>query len=668
MKHAACELASARAHLKTFLYCPTTRQQSLDGTVGSKDRFGLIGNTIAGTFRVDEVVAEGGFGVVYRAFHLHFRAPVALKCLKIPGELSQEERQHFLEQFRSEAEIQFRLSAALPNIVRPLHVDAVQSADGEFVPLMALEWLEGQSFEKIIEQRTFSGEPPMALDEVIALIGPVAQALHEAHDFKACGESLSVVHRDIKPDNLFVTVIGGKKIVKLLDFGISKIRRTASQLAGHFSQTDGQAPFSPAYGAPEQWVPKRLGQTGPWTDVWGLALTLVEIIKGDAVIIGDHQAMMGTVLDPDIRPTPRAEGVIVSDEVESVFQKALSLDPRYRYQSIQTFWEALLAAVVLGGESTTRFDETPSGRKIPLPRMSAPTPWTPPNRALFEVAAPIGALPAMLAPAGLAKTDAAELAMESAYPTDPESDLHPVPAAPTSWEHFDPEIPPMSANFDDVADSPHAVPPLDPDEILPVTSGRPEAEADSLTPRSSATSGANRNSPHARYFTEHQVKREPSLKLELACTSNFPNPPSSPLWAPPTDDRVPPVQDRVSTEHRVPPPRPSARGSHVLPEVPDLFASPTPTTSQPARGQSNQGRPPAPSRGAQRPPPPSRAAQPAQTAQPSSAAPPSPPRRNPVAPPRPSVRQENENDGPGDDDGNRPLSLVPARRRRSTAS
>ena len=223
-----------RAYSKTFLYCQASWHQGLDATVGSKDRFGLKGNTIAGTFRVDEVVAEGGFGVVYRAFHLHFRAPVALKCLKIPGELSKEGRQHFLEQFRSEAEIQFRLSAALPNIVRPLHVDAVQSVDGEFVPMMALEWLEGQSFEKIIEQRTFSDQAPMGLEEVMELIGPVAQALHEAHDFKAGGESLSVVHRDIKPDNLFVTEIGGKKIVKLLDFGISKVRRTASQLAGSF--------------------------------------------------------------------------------------------------------------------------------------------------------------------------------------------------------------------------------------------------------------------------------------------------------------------------------------------------------------------------------------------------------------------------------------------------
>jgi len=468
--------------------------------VSKKDRFELIGNTIAGTFRVDDVVAEGGFGVVYRAYHLHFRSPVALKCLKIPGELSDEERQSFLEQFRSEAEIQFRLSGSLPNIVRPLHVDAVHSDSGEFIPIMALEWLEGQSFEKIIEERTFADKPPMALGEAMDLIGPAAQALHQAHHFEADGERLTVVHRDIKPDNLFVTEVGGRKVVKLLDFGISKVRRAATQLAGHFSQTGGQAPFSPAYGAPEQWVPKRFGQTGPWTDVWGLALTLVEIIKGDAVIVGDHQAMMGTALDPTVRPSPRQEGVAVSDDVESVFLKALSIDPRYRYQSIEAFWEALGAAVHQSG--SLAYDETPSGRRIPLPRMSVPTPWTPPNQALLNSKTPTGKLPPMMAPALMSPTDAsdapAELESRPSYPIDPESDLQPLPAAPTPWEQFEPEIPPIAEALDG---SPRS-------ERLPTA---PPYEANDLP---------------EEYRSDTAPRREPSLKIELAPVSDYPDVPA----------------------------------------------------------------------------------------------------------------------------------------------
>jgi serine/threonine protein kinase len=413
-----------------------------------RDRFGLVGNTVASTFRVDRVVAEGGFGVVYKAYHLHFRSPVALKCLKIPGELSAEDRQVFLEQFRSEAEIQFRLSSQLPHIVRPLHVDAVQTKDGVFVPLMALEWLEGQTFESLIENRAFAGEAPMSLSEAMRLIGPAAEALHRAHNFEVEGEPLSVVHRDVKPDNLFLTEVAGEPVVKLLDFGISKVRRSASKLAGKFSKTDGKSPFSPAYGAPEQWVPKRLGQTGPWTDVWGLALTLVEIIKGDVVVTGDHQAMMGTVLDPRVRPSPRSEGVTVSDEVESVFLKALSLDPRYRYQTIRSFWESLQAANESTGDLTLGFRETPSGSRIALPVMRPPIPWGSLEMILPDTDAPSEHLPPMLAPAMVRRTDLSDLPVDSAtsYPIDPGSGLMPVLAAPTSWEHFDPEVPPSSTS------------------------------------------------------------------------------------------------------------------------------------------------------------------------------------------------------------------------------
>jgi len=99
--------------------------------------------------------------------------------------------------------------------------------------------------------------------------------------------------------------------------------------------------FTPAYGAPEQWLPKRFGQTGPWTDVWGLALTMVEVLAAHRLIDGDQAAMMGTVLDPARRPTPRNEGVDVPDEIESVFACALALHPRDRYAEVGTFWDEL---------------------------------------------------------------------------------------------------------------------------------------------------------------------------------------------------------------------------------------------------------------------------------------------------------------------------------------
>lgn len=511
----------------------------------NRDRFNLRGHTIAGTFRVDEVVAEGGFGIVYKAYHLHFRSPVALKCLKIPGELSQNERNEFLEQFRSEAEIQFRLSAELPHVVRPLHVDAIHTSAGEFVPMMALEWLDGQSFEHIIDQRCVSGEAPMTLTEAMDLIGPAALSLHRAHHFEAApGEAMTVVHRDIKPDNLFLTELGGKKVVKILDFGISKVRRAATQLAGHFSQTGGSAPFSPAYGAPEQWVPKRFGQTGPWTDVWGLALTLVEIIKGDAVIVGDHQAMMGTALDPKVRPTPRAEGVIVTDDVEAVFAKALALDPRYRYQTIEAFWESLHAAVEHAGDLTQGYDETPSGSRIALPRMSAPTPWTHPYPVLDKPKDAIPGLPPMLAPARAEPTLAKDLPHPEGFetnvslPMNPGTGLQPVLAAPTSFADFDPHIPPIGDGAAPLHREEPEAPPVPELEIVRDLTADPSLF---VAP-----------APHLQ-------RGDPSIKLELQNTSSFPQPPplntGSQKGRPPPPRPSPPHQSRAGSPPAPPPPR-----------------------------------------------------------------------------------------------------------------
>jgi len=486
-----------------------------------KDRFGLVGNTIASTFRVDEVVAEGGFGVVYRAFHLHFRAPVALKCLKIPVELSDDERSSFLEQFRSEAEIMFRLSGSLPNIVRPLHVDAVHTPSGEFVPVMALEWLEGQSFEKIIEERAFAGRPPLGLEELVELLTPAAFALDQAHDFKASGgkpgepaETLAIIHRDVKPDNLFLCTVGGEQTVKILDFGISKIRRSAEQLAGHFSQTSGQAPFSPAYGAPEQWVPKRYGQTGAWTDVWGLALTLVEIIKGDAVISGDHQAMMGTALDDKVRPTPRNEGVEVADEVEAVFGKALAVDPRYRYQSVRSFWNALREAMKVGGASSQSRIRIENSSFSGLPPMSAPTPWAPPASSSrgVDVEKPVPGLPAMLVPAPLEATLAEDLMVAPFYPNDPRSGLSPVLPAPGAHANHDLLIPPLDFEHDGSSS---------PGELRRRTAARR-----TTSPR--PAEAAARPRPGA-FETE----------IELEPTSIFPDAPND--FGP--DDDIPPLDD-----------------------------------------------------------------------------------------------------------------------------
>src|SRR5882724_7141756 len=311
----------------------------------AEDVFGIVGSVIAGAYHVEGVVAEGGFGVVYRAHHGGFRAPVALKLLKVPQQ-NPEQRAEFLELFRTEAELLFRLSASLPTVVRPLHVDAFLAADGRLVPYMVMEWLEGLTLDALIKQRNGAGQTAVPLRKLVRLLTPVARALERAHNFTGPEGAISIVHRDLKPENIFIAQVAGEEIVKILDFGIGKVRSAASQVAGRMSQ-DNNAPtaFTPAYGAPEQWAPRHYGQTGPWTDVWGLALCIVETLAARPIIHRDTATMMNMTLDPARRPTPRNVGIDVSDAVEAVFARALALDPRARQRDAGVFWNELTAAL-----------------------------------------------------------------------------------------------------------------------------------------------------------------------------------------------------------------------------------------------------------------------------------------------------------------------------------
>ncbi len=325
----------------------------------AQDVFEIVGTVVGGAFTVEAVVGEGGFAVVYRAYHGAFRAPVALKCLKVPA-VGRSEQARFLESFREESEVLFRLSQSIPSVVRPLHVDAFETSKGVFVPYMALEWLDGETLDVIIARRTLDGQPPLTLRQIVPLLTPVAHALARAHHFPGKDGPISIVHRDLKPDNIIIANLNGETMAKILDFGIAKVKSEASQVAGRLSQEGGKmaVPFTPGYAAPEQWLPKRYGQTGPWTDVWGLALTLVEALAGRAVIDGDQAAMMGTAIDPQRRPTPRNEGVDVPDAIESIFLKALAIDPRERYADAGTFWHDLEQVVLTNSER-------PSSRAAP---------------------------------------------------------------------------------------------------------------------------------------------------------------------------------------------------------------------------------------------------------------------------------------------------------------
>lgn len=353
-------------------------------------------------------MAEGGFGVVYRAYHEAFRSYVALKCLKVSDSLSSKQKVVLLEKFRNEAELLFRLSAALPEIVRPLQFGSLELADGTpgtptlgrgaLVPYLAMEWLEGQTLESFVEQRTKSGKAPLTLARTLDLLTPVARALSRAHEFRGPdGTTVAIIHRDMKPENIFLCEIDGEHRAKILDFGIAKIRADASAMLGRRTEADPINAFSPAYASPEQWNPGGYGATGPWTDVYGLALVVTQVLLGRPPISGDMTSMMGSALDKNFRPTPSRRGSMLAIEADRVLEKALAVDPRSRTQSVEAFWTQL--ELVNGRQPSLTRRQMPSlvGPSVPpSPELgleaqlvaSAPVEVAAPSRAVLPMTPP----------------------------------------------------------------------------------------------------------------------------------------------------------------------------------------------------------------------------------------------------------------------------------------
>jgi serine/threonine protein kinase len=302
------------------------------------DPFGWVGATVDGKYRVDEVVGHGGFGIVYRAHHLGFEEKVALKCLKLPKELQGGDRDRFRDSLVAEGRLLLQLSRATTGVVQALDVGAVVSPSKIWTPYLVLEWLEGTPLDRDLLQRRQRGEGGRTLGEALELLDGAARALGVAH-------GMGIAHRDIKPANMFLVELAGRRTIKVLDFGIAKVLAESDSVTRAFEETGGTVQaFTARYGAPEQFS-RRFGATGPWTDVFALALVFVEVVLGAPALDGTDAAQLFVAAsDKLIRPTLRARGFDPGDAVEAVLATALSVDPRERYPNTAAFWDALQSA------------------------------------------------------------------------------------------------------------------------------------------------------------------------------------------------------------------------------------------------------------------------------------------------------------------------------------
>ncbi|MCC6525221.1 MAG: serine/threonine protein kinase [Polyangiaceae bacterium] len=304
-----------------------------------RDPFRICGTTIAEKYRIESVVGAGGFGVVYRAVHEGFGGePIAVKCLLVEPELSDDARAALLGKLQDEAKVLHRLSKRSPSIVQALDVGAFATPGGQWVPYLVLEWLEGRTLAAELEERRAGQRGGMPLAEVMATLEPVASALAVAHRQR-------VAHRDVKPENIFLAQIDGTRTPKLLDFGIAKVLgEQAHFTASPVGTRLGPSAFTPQYGAPEQFN-KRRGASGPWTDVFALGLVLYEMLTGERALEGDDPAQLYvSACSSAERPSLAARGVGGGAALDRVLSRALEVDPERRYRDAEDLWQALCAA------------------------------------------------------------------------------------------------------------------------------------------------------------------------------------------------------------------------------------------------------------------------------------------------------------------------------------
>jgi tRNA A-37 threonylcarbamoyl transferase component Bud32 len=367
----------------------------------------LVGTTLSGRYTVTRKIGQGGMGAVYEATHTLIGKRVAVKVL--------------LDKYARKEQVVARLEqeARLASSIGHEHIiditDFGQTEDGR--TFVVMEFLEGESLAELLNR-----EGPLPEQRIIDIARQIASALGAAH-------AKGIVHRDVKPDNVFLLRRKDKDFVKVVDFGISKSLRASDvgeEDSPRLTQT-GMVLGTPLYMSPEQ--ARGDDELDARIDVYALGVIMYELATGRVPFTGtNYLAIISQVLNDDPKP-PRAFRPELSEEFEAIIHKALAKERGDRYQSTEAILADLNALYDDPTHSTQRARIT--GPRRPLRQRGGSLRLVVWIAAIAAIAAAVVVAVTVTMGGGPARTAAATVVIDAGPPPPPPIDAPAAPPPPT---------------------------------------------------------------------------------------------------------------------------------------------------------------------------------------------------------------------------------------------
>jgi serine/threonine-protein kinase len=517
---------------------------------------------LAGRYRLEVRLGQGGMGSIWRAEHLVLQAPVAVKLIDRDAVPDEDTLSRFL--------VEAKAAAALrsPHVVQIIDY----GVEGP-LPFMVMELLEGETLAQRLKRLR-----RLSRQETARVLTHVGRAVGRAHE-------AGIVHRDLKPENVFLVKNEDEEIAKVLDFGVAKVERASLGPDGTRTRT-GSILGTPYYMSPEQAQGNKAVDSR--SDLWSLGVIAFECLTGRRPFYSDGLGdLVLTICVRDL-PVP-SDTAPVPLGFDAWFAKACARDPEQRFQTARELTEALREALGVDPKDGTNFDApeivVASGRQFqstPPPSNEAQTIVrdAPVESSRRSRPRPEGDAPTLAAPPGeLGAADAGIPAPTEALfgtthhepPPEPRSGTAlvllvavaalgaglvggilflrhpphaggldnatlPAPAAPAATEsETEGEKPAKKTKKKDATESPSAA--ADETSASPATPSAPKAEPAGSS--SSSVTVADAGAPAASARAEHHAAAEPTTTPSATATASSTEPEApwqKPAWAIPDDE------------------------------------------------------------------------------------------------------------------------------------